>query len=308
MKIVVMGTGGVGGYFGGLFARKGHQVFFVARGAHLQSILEKGLTVKSVHGDFNISPALAGSDPAEFGIADLVLFCTKTYDTQAAAKMLLPVVGEETMVMSFQNGIDSADRIGAVLGIQHMVGSSTWISSLIESPGVIRQVSQFRRVVIGELDGKRTPRLQNLCTAWHEIGIRAECVEDILKVLWTKFVFISSMSGFGSLTRLAVGDYRSVPETRMMMVKLMEEVEAVARAKGINLDVDVVSQTLAFIDQAAPGLRPSMQADVEASKRMELESMIGVICRLGQQLSIPTPTADMIYALLKPLEFKSKLL
>ena len=154
MKIVVMGTGGVGGYYGGLFASQGHDVFFVARGAHLKAIQEQGLQIFSVHGDFTVHPVNAGEDPAEFGIADLVLFCTKTYDTEQSARQLLPVMGPQTMVMSFQNGVDSAERIGAVLGMQHMIGSATWISSMIEQPGVIRQLSMFRRVAFGELDGK----------------------------------------------------------------------------------------------------------------------------------------------------------
>ena len=263
MKIVVMGTGGVGGYYGGLFASQGHDVFFVARGAHLKAIQEQGLQIFSVHGDFTVHPVNAGEDPAEFGIADLVLFCTKTYDTEQSARKLLPVMGPQTMVMSFQNGVNSAERIGAVLGMQHMIGSATWISSMIEQPGVIRQLSMFRRVAFGELDGSPSARIQALCQAWSELGIDLECSEDILKVLWTKFMFISAISGIGSMVRLSVGDYRSLPETRTLMASLMREVEAQARAQGIRLASDIVSQSLAFIDQASPLLRPSMQADVE---------------------------------------------
>ena len=205
MKIVVMGTGGVGGYYGGLFARQGHDVFFTARGEHLKAIQQNGLQVFSVHGDFAINPVKAGEDPSQFGIADLVLFCTKTYDTEQSAKMLLPVIGEQTMVMSFQNGVDSAERIGAMIGMEHMIGSVPWISSMIEAPGVIRQLSLFRRVAFGELDGSQTERMQALCQAWAELGIDLECVSDIQRVIWTKYLFISSISGIGSLVRLPVG-------------------------------------------------------------------------------------------------------
>lgn len=305
MKIVVMGTGGVGGYYGGLFARQGHEVFFVARGAHLQVIQDHGLQVYSVHGDFAINPVQAGEDPTQFGIADLVLFCTKTYDTEQAAKKLLPVIGEHTMVMSFQNGVDSAERIGAVLGHEHIVGSVTWISTMIEAPGVIRQLSLFRRVAFGELDGSQSARIQALCQAWNELGIDLECEPNIQKLIWTKFLFISAISGIGSLVRLSVGDYRSLPETRTYMASLMREVEAVARAQGISLASDIVAQTLAFIDQASPMLRPSMQVDVEAGRRTELDSMIGVICRKGRELGLPTPVADLVYALLLPVELKT---
>lgn len=305
MKIVVMGTGGVGGYYGGLFANQGHEVFFVARGAHLEAIRQNGLQIFSVHGDFSIKPALAGEDPAEFGQSDLVLFCTKTYDTEAAAKRLLPVIGEHTVVMSFQNGVDSAERIGSVLGKEHMIGSATWISSMIEAPGVIRQLSQFRRVAFGELDGSQTERIQQLYQAWDALGMDVETSNDILKVLWTKFLFISSISGIGSLTRLSVGEFRNIPETRNLLANLMREVEAVARSLGIRLAPDIVTQTLAFVDQASPMLRPSMQVDVESGRRTELDSMIGVICRKGRELGHPTPVADMIYALLLPVELKA---
>lgn len=305
MKIVVMGTGGVGGYYGGLFARLGHEVFFVARGAHLEAILEKGLQVNSFHGDFSIHPAIAGEDPAEFGVADLVLFCTKTYDTEQAAQKLLPVIGDETTVMSFQNGVDSAERIGEVIGQEHMIGSATWISSMIEAPGVIGQLSKFRRVALGELDGRQSARIKKLCKTWQELDMDIECSGDIQKVLWTKFLFISAISGIGSLVRLTVGEYRSIPETRTLLATLMREVEAVARAQGIRLESDIVTQTLAFIDQASPMLKPSMQVDVENGRRTELDSMIGFICRRGRELGYQTPVADMVYAILLPVELKT---
>ncbi|MEW5870696.1 MAG: 2-dehydropantoate 2-reductase [Chloroflexota bacterium] len=306
MKIAVMGTGGVGGYYGGLLAQQGHEVNFIARGAHLQAIQEKGLQVKSVHGDFTVFPARASQEPAEIGLVDLVIFCTKTYDTETAARQIIPLVGSETTVMSLQNGIDAAERIGAVIGSDHVLGSVTWISSAVESPGVIKQVSQFRRVVLGELDSSLTPRLQAIHQAWRETGITAEISENILKILWTKFVFIAAASGVGSLVRLPLGDYRSIPETRALIAGLMGEVEAVARAQGIALDADVVEQSLAFTDNAAPHIRPSMQLDVESGRRSELESMIGVIANKGRALGVPTPVADFVYAALLPAELKAR--
>lgn len=306
MRIAVMGTGGVGGYYGGLLTKQGHEVHFIARGAHLDAIREKGLQVKSIHGDFTIFPARVSSDPAGIGVVDLVIFCTKTYDTVEAARKIMPLVGPDTTVMSLQNGIDAAERIGAVIGIDHLIGSVTWISSAVEAPGVIKQVSQFRRVVLGELDGSITPRLQKIYKAWQEIGITAELSENILKVLWTKFVFISAASGLGSLVRLPLGDYRSVPETRFFIASLMREVEAIALAQGITLDADVVDQSLVFIDNAAPQIRPSMQLDVEAGRKSEIESIIGVIPSKGRALGLPTPVADLIYAALLPIELKAR--
>jgi 2-dehydropantoate 2-reductase len=301
MKIAIMGTGGVGGYYGGLLAQQGHEVTFIARGAHLKAIQKRGLQVNSVHGDFHIKPARATQDPARVGPVDLVVFCTKTYATEEAARQIKPLIGNDTTVMSLQNGIDATDRIGAVVGKKHMLAGVTWISSAVEAPGVIKQVSQFRRVVMGELGGSLTPRAQAIHEAFAHTGITAE-LSYILKVMWTKFVFISAASSLGSLTRLPIGRYRSVPETRSMMTSLMQEVAAVAQAHGVLLERDIVQTSLSFIDNAEPSIKASMQVDVEAGRRSELESMIGVIGRMGRKLGINTPVADLVYAALLPVE------
>ncbi len=306
MRIVVMGTGGMGGYYGGLLSRAGHDVTFVARGEHLAAIRKNGLQVKSIHGDFVISPARATDYPASIPTPDLILFCTKTYGTDQAAAELQPIVGDETTVLSLQNGIDAPDRIGKILGMEHMIAGATWISSAVESPGVIRQMSDFRRVVIGELNGESTPRIQAIYEALKASGITAELSDNILKVMWTKFVFIAAAGSFGSLTRLPIGEYRSVPETRMLVTQLLREVEAVARRQGIDLDADVVEKTMAFIDSNGPKIKPSMQLDVEAGRRTEIESLIGVVGRKGRELGVETPVADMLYATLLPVDLKAR--
>lgn len=307
MKIAIMGTGGVGGYYGGLLALQEHAVTFIARGAHLRAIQEKGLQVHSVHGDFHVFPAKATDNPVEIGPVDLILFCTKTYASDEAAWQVKPIIKPETTVMSLQNGIDVLERIGVVIGMGNMIGATTWISSSVEAPGVIRQVSQFRRVVLGELDGQVTPRARAILTAFQETGITVERSDDILKVLWTKFIFISAISSVGSLTRLPIGEYRDVPETRAMMIGLMREVEAIARAQEVALDQDVIEKSIDFIDNAAPHIRASMQVDVEADRQSEIESMVAVIGRKGRQLGIPTPTADLIYAALLPVDLKARI-
>src|SRR5512134_462680 len=151
MKILIMGTGGVGGYYGGLLAKDGNDVTFIARGAHLYALRHAGLQVKSIHGDFTISPANATDDPAKVGSVDLILFSVKTYHTDEAAEAMRPAIGPQTAVLSLQNGIDAAERIGKVIGAEHMIGGATWLSSSVEAPGVIKQISQFRRIVFGEL-------------------------------------------------------------------------------------------------------------------------------------------------------------
>ena len=306
MKIMIMGSGGVGAYYGGLLAQQGNDVTFIARGTHLEAIRANGLRVKSIFGDFTISPAKVINDPTEVGPVDLVLFCVKTYHTDEAAKAILPAIGPRTEVLSLQNGIDATERIGGIVGMEHVLGGATWLSSAIESAGVIKQVSQFRRIVIGEIGGGISPRGETLIEAFQPTGVTIEASDDIRKILWTKFVFISSASSLGSLTRLPMGEYRSVPETRAMILSLMKEVEMVARAQGISLDADVVQKALAFMDNAAPHIKASMQLDVEANHRTEIEAMIGVIGHKGRELGVPTPTADFIYAALLPIDLKAR--
>jgi 2-dehydropantoate 2-reductase len=306
MKILIMGTGGVGGYYGGLLAQQGNEVTFIARGAHLYAVRHEGLKVKSVHGDFTVSPANATDDPANVGPVDLILFCVKTYNTDEAAEAIKPAVGPQTVVLSLQNGVDAAERIRKVLGAEHVIGGATWLSSAVEAPGVIKQISQFRRIAFGELAGGRSERIQSIFEVLNQTGITVEISEDIQKVLWTKLVFITAVSSIGSLTRLPMGDYRPIPETRRLLSTLMQEVESLARAQGVSLDEDVVQKWLEFIDSAAPQIKPSMQLDVESGRRTELESMIGIVGRKGRELGIPTPAADFVYASLLPIEIKAR--
>jgi 2-dehydropantoate 2-reductase len=306
VKILIMGTGGVGGYYGGLLAQQGRDVTFVARGEHLRAIQNEGLKVKSVHGDFIVSPAQATDNPATAGVVDLVLFCVKTYNTEEAAQAMRPAVGPQTTVMSLQNGIDAAERIGKVIGEEHVVGGVTWLSAAVEAPGLIKQISQFRRIVFGELAGGTSERIQSIYEVLKNTGATVEISENIQKVLWTKLVFITAVSSVGSLTRLPMGEYRSVPETRALLTSIMQEVEGVARARGVDLDADVVQKWLEFIDNAAPGIKPSMQLDVETGHRTELESMIGVVGRKGREVGVATPITDFVCASLLPVEWKAR--
>lgn len=306
MKIMIVGTGGVGGYYGGLLAQQGNDVTFIARGAHLEAMRMNGLQVKTIFGDFTVAPVQATDNPSEVRDVDLILFCVKTYGTDEAVEAIRPAVGPRTTVLSLQNGVDSAERVGKVVGREHVLGGATWLSSAVEAPGVIKQVSQFRRVVFGELDGRRSERIQTIYEVLKNTGITVEISENILKILWTKFVFISSASSFGSLTRLPMGEYRAIPETRSMIMGLMREVESLAHAQGIALDEDVVQKSLDFMDSAAPHIKASMQLDVEAGRRTELEAMIGVIGRKGRELGVPTPVADFVYASLLPIELKAR--
>lgn len=306
MKIAIMGTGGVGGYYGGLLAQSGQDVTFIARGHHLQAIHEKGLRIKSVFGDFVVSPIQATDKPSEVGPVDLIIVATKTYHTDDAAQAIKSMVGSETVVMSLQNGVEAANRLGAVVGMEHMIGGTTWLSAAIEAPGIIGQYSQFRRIALGELNGQKTLRIQRIHDALSRSGATIELVEDINKVMWTKYVFIASVTAIGCLTRATFGEYRHVPEARAVLAAAMQEVKAVAQASGIMLDTDVIDKTLAFLDGSAPGIKTSMQRDIEAGKVSELESMIGFVVLLGEKLKVPTPVMRFTYAMLKPGQIKAQ--
>lgn len=306
MKIAIMGTGGVGGYYGGLLAQAGHEVTFIARGAHLSALREKGLQVRSVFGDFRVSPVSATDQPAQAGPVELVIFATKTYHTDDAAHLIKPMVGPDTMVVSFQNGVDAADRIGQIVGMEHLLGGATWLSAAIEEPGVIGQYSQFRRIAVGELDGKITPRAETLREVFQSTGATVELVPNIEQILWTKFVFISAISALGGLTRVTMGEYRDVPEARAVLTEAIREVVAVAQAKEVALAPDIVSSTLQFIDGSAANIKPSMQRDLEAGRMSELESLVGLVVRLGAKSGAATPVMNLAYAVLKPGEVKAR--
>jgi 2-dehydropantoate 2-reductase len=216
------------------------------------------------------------------------------------------MVGRETVVISFQNGVDAADRIGPVVGVEHLLGGATWLSAAIEEPGVIGQYSQFRRIALGEFSGRVTPRAQAIAEVLKSTGATVELVENIVQILWTKFVFISAISALGALTRVTMGEYRGVREARTVLTEAIGEVVAVAKATGVTLASDVVDTTLKFIDDSAPGIKPSMQRDIEAGRMSELESMIGIVVRLGMKHGVPTPVMGLAYAVLKPGEIKAR--
>lgn len=306
MKIAIMGTGGVGGYYGGLLAQSGQDVTFIDRGAHLRTIREKGLQVNSVHGNFLLSKAQGTDNPLEVGPVDLVLFTTKTYQTEEAVDLIKPLLASDTVIISLQNGVDNAERIGVLVGEEHMLGGVTWLSAAIEAPGVIGQYSQFHRIIMGEFNGRMTSRLQKIRRVFENTGVTVKVVDNISDILWTKFVFIASVSAMGTLTRVIIGDYRSVKEARDILIDVIGEVADVARAKGVTLPADIVTTTLSSIDESAPDLKPSMQRDVEAGRISEFESMIGTVVRLGEELGVSTPVMRFSYAVLKPGHLKSQ--
>jgi 2-dehydropantoate 2-reductase len=300
MRIAVMGTGGTGGYFGGLLARAGEEVTFIARGDHLEAIRKNGLAIKSVlAGDFSI-PAKATDNTQDIGPVDLVLFCIKAYDNAAAADQIRPLIGPQTVVLSVQNGIDNEQQIGEVIGAEHILGCVSYVSSIIESPGVIAQTGGPGKIVFGEMQGGTSARTETLQSTLQNSGITAELHADIQVALWQKFLGICGVNGITALTRLPLGEILACEETRNLMRGTMEEVEAVARASGANLPEACVDQSMDLFSSVEPSVRGSMYYDLAAGRRLELDVLNGTLVRLGSEHGIPTPINFAIYASLKP--------
>lgn len=300
MRIAVMGSGALGGSFGGRLARAGEEVIFIARGAHLAALREHGLTVKMPEAEDFYLAARATDRPEEIGPVDLVLFCVKSYDLEPAAAAIRPLIGPDTVVLPVQNGIDAAERIARVVGPEPVIGGISYGGGTIEAPGVILVNGAFRRLLVGELEGGSSPRTERIVDALRRAGIVAELHPNIRVALWEKFIAICANAGMTALTRLPVGPILACPETRAMYRGVMEEVEAVARARGIALEEGIIDRLLDVIGGMAPDTYASMYYDLANGRRLELDNLNGALVRLGREAGVPTPLNAAIYAALKP--------
>jgi 2-dehydropantoate 2-reductase len=300
MGMAVIGAGGTGGYFGGLLARAGEDVTFIARGAHLEALRARGLTLESrLAGTFTV-PVQATDDPSEVGPVDLILFCVKTYDTDAAAESIRPLIRPDTMLLSLQNGIDNEERIARVAGHTSAIGAVAYVSSAIKAPGVVAQTSGPGKIIFGELSGGESARTERLRDVLQRAGITAEVHPDIRVVLWQKFLFISAFSGVTTVTRLPIGTILADSVTHALFRGTVEEAEAVARASGIDLPADCVEQAMATAAAAEPWARGSLYHDLAGGRRLELEGLNGEVVRRGREHGIETPLNFAIYAALRP--------
>ena len=299
MRIVVMGAGGTGGFFGAKLARAGEDVTFVCRGDQLRALRERGLSVKSaIDGEWTVrAPALErldGQPPA-----DLVLFCVKSFDTEAAAQAIRPVVGPGTGVLSIQNGVDNEDKIAEVVGAGHVIAGIAEVFAVIEAPGVIRH-TLLGRLRFGEMDGKASARVRAFLAACERAGIPAELAADPLRMLWEKYVFLVTQAGMSTLTRCPVGILRAIPETRAVYRLLIDELTRLGRAVGAGLDEGFAEALMSRLDTLGAGAFSSLHYDLTHGKRLELEALHGHAVRLGAQHGIPTPTLSVVYAALRP--------
>jgi 2-dehydropantoate 2-reductase len=307
MRIAVYGAGGVGGYFGGRLVQAGADVVFIARGKHLQAMRNSGLEVESICGNFRLDSVNANDDPAKVGPVDVVIAATKAWQLENAARDMGPMLAKHSFVLPLQNGVEAPDILARMLGGERVVGGLCGLLSYIAGPGHIRHAAIPPFIKFGELDNRKSDRIEKLCQSFERTqGVRVEVPEDIEAAMWTKFLFIAGWGSVGAVTRAPVGVLRSKPETREMMRLAMEEIYAVATARGVALDRDVVDKTMDGIDGLSKDGIASMQRDIISGRPSELEMQTGAVLRLGREAGVDTPINRFLYSSLLPLELRAR--
>ncbi|WP_299214601.1 2-dehydropantoate 2-reductase [uncultured Dokdonia sp.] len=306
MKILIYGTGGVGGFIGGKLALTQHQVTLIARGEHLKAIQENGLTVQSITGDFTAHPHLATDDLSTIDVPDLVIFAVKSWQLQEAAKDILQYTDHDTLFLPLQNGADNTEKLNTVLPKSQVLSGLCRMISFIKSPGVISNPDIPPTFLFGEQDNSRTSRVETLLDIFKEAGLNANIPENIQVAVWQKFLFITTVSAIGGLTRATIGVMRDNPYIKDLMLKTAQEVAAIAKAKKIPLPDDTIDKAFAAIARQAPDTTASTQRDLMEGKPSELENFNGYIVKEGKKLGVPTPVNKLIYELLLPQENMAK--
>jgi 2-dehydropantoate 2-reductase len=300
MRIAAMAAGGVGGYYGAKLAAAGHDVFFIARGAHKAAIEANGLKVESVNGDIHIAKANVTDDPATIGPVDVVLFAVKLWDTEKAAEACRPLLGPNTRVITMQNGVDSYERIAPIVGAERAVPAVTYVVTVIDRPGVIKQDSKFQSIICGAHDDRPDAPLKAFVEAAKAPKIDITLSDNIERDRWHKFIFLTATSGATAVTRSPMGPILADPDTRALFYNIMRETLKVGQAKGVKLADTYADERLAFADGHVPAsMKASMANDLDRGNRIELDWLAGQVARLGKELGVPTPVNDTIYAALK---------
>lgn len=300
MRIAVMGSGGLGGYYGGLLARNGNDVTFIARGAHLQALRARGLTVRSVNGDFTLPTVRATDNPAEIGPVDWALLAVKTYDTENAIEAMRPVVGPATTVVTMQNGVESYAQLAATFGQARVVAAPTQITSAIVEPGAILQDSSFRNMTVGELEGPVTPRVQWLVEQFQRHGVNAVASDQMPTPLWMKWIFLAPVAGLTALARLEAATLFQDALARATLRGAVDECCRVAQAYEVPLPEDARERQFNFALGLKPGNLASMHRDLISDRPLELEALNGAAVRLGAGRGVSTPIHQTIYIALAP--------
>jgi 2-dehydropantoate 2-reductase len=298
MKIAIIGAGGVGGFFGARLQQAGADVHFVARGAHLAAMRADGLRIESPLGDIHLRRVNVTDDPSQIGVADIVWLSVKLWDMDAAVRSMRPLMGPDTGVISFQNGVQKDDILREAFGDRAVMGGVAYIATNIERPGVIKHTGTMQRLIFGEHDGRRSARGESLLDASIRGGINAELSDDIRKAIWEKFVFLVGLSGSTTTMRETIGPIRSNPRSRRFLSELMRETVAVGRALGVALPADFAEQRLAFVDGLPDQMTSSMHHDLKAGKRLEVSWLSGGVAQLGERTGVPTPMNRAVWDIL----------
>jgi len=306
MKIAFIGIGALGGYFGGRLQKAGNDVIFIARGAMLEALRKNGLRVESPLGDFALPKVQVTGDPASVGHVDAVFVTTKAWQVTEAGQQIRSMVGPETVVVPFQNGVEAYDQLVGVLGAEHVLGGMCHVIAMVVTPGVIRHGGLIALITIGEWNNARTPRLDKLVECLTTAELETRVPDNIQVALWEKFEFIASFGGVGAVTRAPAGVIRSVPQSRSLLQRAMEEIVGLARAGGVPVPNESVASTMKFVDSLPPDGTASMQRDLIAGRPSELEAQSGAVVRLGRARNFPTPIHEFIYKALLPGELRAR--
>jgi 2-dehydropantoate 2-reductase len=298
MRFIMMGSGGVGGYFGARLAAAGHGVGFVARGAHLAAMKAHGLRVLSPRGDVTVAPVAAAADPATLGPTDAIFVAVKLGDLEDVLGRIAPAVGPATTVISLQNGVEAEDRLVAAFGPGRVAGGVAYIAAAVEAPGTIRHIGTNQRIEIGTLPRGEAVPVATIVAALAEAGIDAEVAADIRLAIWRKFVFLVALAATTTLTGRTIGAIRADPQARALFTDLMAEAAAVGRARGIRLPDDIVADRLAFTDTLPETMTSSMAHDAAAGRPLEVDWLSGAVVRMGREAGVPTPANNAAVAVL----------
>jgi 2-dehydropantoate 2-reductase len=299
MRIAMVGSGGVGGFFGGRLAAAGSEVTFIARGVHLEALRSRGLRIESPLGDLHLPDVRATADPWSIGPVDVVFFTVKLYDTDAALGLLAPLIGPDTIVVPLQNGVESVEKISAAIGRGHAAGGAAYLAAVVAEPGIIRHTAN-QRLSFGELDGTRSARLERLLDACVKAGLEARISDRIEIDIWTKFVWLSMFSGVTAVVRLPAGAIREDGDLLVLCQAAAMEGMAVAHAKGIHLPSATFADVGPSLQSLPPQAKSSLLEDLERGRRLELPWLSGAIVRFGEELGVPTPTHRFIKTVLAP--------
>ena len=288
MRIAVMGSGGLGGYFGARLSAGGADVHFMARGQHLHAMRADGLRIEGPE-PLHLPRVQATDDASSIGPVDLVMFCVKLWDTEAALAQIAPLVGPRTAIVSFQNGVLKDQSLRAAYDARHIMGGVGYVATTIDRPGVIRQTGPMQRLLFGEFDGARSTRALAFLEACLAGGIKAELSDNILREIWQKYVFLVGLSGTTTTIRMPIGPIREHPQTRAFLLDVMREVVAVGRAHGVDLAEDHAEVRLQLADDVAHDMTSSMHHDLERGNRLEVRWLAGGVVELGKAKGVATP-------------------